>query len=56
MTLAVIKFEIASAEPIELKIVILIIDVILFFVTLLGSVPAMRYLMALKPTEVLHGK
>ena len=38
------------------KMVILIIAVILFFVTLLGSIPAIRYLMALKPTEVLHGK
>ena len=38
------------------RMVILIIAVILFFVTLLGSVPAIRYLMALKPTEVLHGK
>ena len=38
------------------RMVILIVAVILFFVTLLGSVPAIRYLMALKPTEVLHGK
>lgn len=38
------------------KMVILIVAVILFFVTLLGSVPAIRYLTALKPTEVLHGK
>ena len=38
------------------QIVIPIISVILFFVVLLGSVPAIRYLMNLKPTEVLHGK
>lgn len=38
------------------QMVIVIIAVILFFVTLLGSVPAIRYLMNLKPTEVLHGK
>lgn len=38
------------------KMVILIVGVILFFVALAGSVPAIRYLMALKPTEVLHGK
>ncbi len=38
------------------RMVILIVAVILFFVTLLGSVPAIRYLTALKPTEVLHGK
>ena len=38
------------------RMVILIVAVILFFVALLGSVPAIRYLMALKPTEVLHGK
>jgi len=38
------------------QMVILIVAVILFFVTLVGSIPAIRYLMALKPTEVLHGK
>ena len=38
------------------QMVILIVAVILFFVTLAGSIPAIRYLMALKPTEVLHGK
>lgn len=38
------------------QMVILIVGVILFFVTLAGSIPAIRYLMALKPTEVLHGK
>ena len=38
------------------RMVILIVAVILFFVTLAGSIPAIRYLMALKPTEVLHGK
>ena len=38
------------------RMVILIVAVILFFVTLFGSIPAIRYLMALKPTEVLHGK
>ena len=38
------------------RMVILIVTVILFFVTLFGSIPAIRYLMALKPTEVLHGK
>ena len=38
------------------QMVILIVGIILFFVTLFGSIPAIRYLMALKPTEVLHGK
>lgn len=38
------------------RMVILIVAIILFFVTLIGSIPAIRYLMALKPTEVLHGK
>ena len=38
------------------RMVLLIVAVILFFVTLIGSIPAIRYLMALKPTEVLHGK
>ena len=38
------------------RMVILIVTVILFFVTIAGSIPAIRYLTALKPTEVLHGK
>ena len=38
------------------RMVILIVAVILFFVTHFGSIPAIRYLTALKPTEVLHGK
>ncbi|MBQ9389273.1 MAG: ABC transporter permease, partial [Synergistaceae bacterium] len=38
------------------RMVILIVAVILFLVTVIGSIPAIRYLMALKPTEVLHGK
>lgn len=36
--------------------VIPIIAVIVFLVTLLGSIPAIRYLLGLEPTEVLHGK
>lgn len=38
------------------QMVIVIVAVILFFVTLCGSIPAIRYLLNLKPTEVLHGK
>ncbi len=38
------------------RIVVVIVGVILLFVTLLGSIPAIRYLLRLKPTEVLHGK
>ena len=38
------------------QMVIVIVAVILFFVTLFGSIPAIRYLLNLKPTEVLHGK
>ncbi len=38
------------------KMVIPIISVIVVAVTLLGSIPAIRYLLRLKPTEVLHGK
>lgn len=38
------------------RLVIVIVAVILFFVTLFGSIPAIRYLLNLKPTEVLHGK
>ena len=38
------------------QMVVVIVAVILFFVTLFGSIPAIRYLLNLKPTEVLHGK
>ena len=38
------------------QMVIPIVSAILFFVVLFGSVPAIRYLLKLKPTEVLHGK
>ncbi len=37
-------------------ITIPIICVLVFFVSVIGSIPAMRYLLKLKPTEVLHGK
>lgn len=33
-----------------------IICVLVVFVSLIGSIPAIRYLLRLKPTEVLHGK
>lgn len=44
----------STIEPAEM--VIPIVSVILVLVVLLGSIPAIRYLLKLKPTEVLHGK
>lgn len=38
------------------QIVIPIVSVLVVVVTLIGSIPAIRYLLNLKPTEVLHGK
>lgn len=38
------------------ELVIPIIVVVVILVTILGSIPAIRYLLGLKPTEVLHGK
>ncbi len=38
------------------QMVIPIVSVIVVLVTLIGSIPAIRYLLSLKPTEVLHGK
>ncbi len=38
------------------QMVIPIVAVIIVAVTLIGSIPAIRYLLRLKPTEVLHGK
>ncbi len=44
----------SGIEIASLVIPIIIVTVIL--VTVLGSIPAIRYLLSLKPTEVLHGK
>ncbi len=38
------------------QMVIPIVAVLVFLVTIIGSIPAIRYLLQLKPTEVLHGK
>lgn len=38
------------------QMVIPIVAVLVLLVTVIGSIPAMRYLLQLKPTEVLHGK
>ena len=44
----------STIEPVTL--IIPVIGVLLTLVILLGSIPAIRYLLNLKPTEVLHGK
>ena len=36
--------------------VVPIVMVLILFVTLLGSIPAINYLLKLNPTEVLHGR
>ena len=36
--------------------VIPIVIVIILIITILGSIPAIKYLLKLNPTEVLHGK
>ncbi len=38
------------------QMVIPIVSVLVFVVIIIGSIPAIRYLLNLKPTEVLHGK
>ncbi len=44
-------------SSIELSMITIpIICVLVFFVSVIGSIPAIRYLLKLKPTEVLHGK
>ncbi len=44
-------------SSIELSMITIpIISVLVVFVSVIGSIPAMRYLLKLKPTEVLHGK
>ena len=42
---------------IEPAIIVIPIDIALVFaVTLIGSIPAIKYLLTLRPTEVLHGR
>ncbi|MBS9776089.1 MAG: ABC transporter permease [Fusobacterium sp.] len=42
---------------IEPAVIVIPIDIALVFaVTILGSIPAIKYLLGLKPTEVLHGR
>lgn len=44
-----------STIPIT-PVVVPIVAVMIFLVSLLGSIPAIRYLLGLNPTEVLHGR
>lgn len=44
-----------SAIP-PAPMVIPIVIIIIFLITLLGSLPSVKYLMKLNPTEVLHGR
>lgn len=44
-----------SAIPLT-PVVVPIVAVMIFLVSLIGSIPAMKYLLRLNPTEVLHGR
>ncbi len=48
-------FVFASSIP-PAPMVIPVVVIIIFLITLLGSLPSVRYLLKLNPTEVLHGK
>ena len=48
-------FVFASSIP-PTAMVIPIVVLIIFCITILGSLPSVRYLLKLNPTEVLHGK
>ena len=52
----VIGFSVFGSSIPPTAMVIPIVVILIFFVTLLGSIPAIRYLLHLNPTEVLHGK
>lgn len=52
----VIGFSVFGSSIPLTAMVIPIVVILIFFVTLLGSIPAIRYLLHLNPTEVLHGK
>jgi len=48
-------FVFSSSIP-PAPMVIPVVVIIIFLITLLGSLPSVRYLLKLNPTEVLHGK
>lgn len=52
----VIGFSVFGSAIPPTAMVIPIVAILIFLVTLLGSIPAIRYLLHLNPTEVLHGK
>lgn len=52
----VIGYSVFGSSIPPAAMVIPIVAILIFLVTLLGSIPAIRYLLHLNPTEVLHGK
>ncbi|MGP1349741.1 MAG: ABC transporter permease [Stomatobaculum sp.] len=52
----VIGFSVFGSAIPPTAMVVPIVAILIFLVTLLGSIPAIRYLLHLNPTEVLHGK
>ena len=52
----VIGFRVFGSAITPAPMVIPIVMILILLVTLLGSIPAIRYLLNLNPTEVLHGR
>lgn len=52
----IIGYGVFSSSIPPTPMVIPIVALIIFVVTILGSIPAIRYLLHLNPTEVLHGR
>ncbi len=52
----IIGYKVFGSAITPAPMVIPIVMVLILFVTLLGSIPAIRYLLNLNPTEVLHGR
>ncbi|MDO5714405.1 MAG: ABC transporter permease [Tissierellia bacterium] len=52
----IIGYKVFGSAIIPAPMVIPIVMILILLVTILGSIPAIRYLLNLNPTEVLHGK
>ena len=52
----IIGFRVFGSAIDPAPMVIPIVTVLILLVTLIGSIPAIRYLLNLNPTEVLHGR
>ncbi|MDO5718450.1 MAG: ABC transporter permease [Tissierellia bacterium] len=52
----IIGYKVFGSAIVPAPMVIPIVIVLIFLVTILGSIPAMRYLLRLNPKDVLHGR